>query len=66
MREAAILALRDDDSATVVTSDHFYKALDLVPPSVNEDTIKYYSELQSNLAKRARKRKKRSDDNLYA
>ena len=66
VREAAILALRDDDSATVVTSDHFYKALDLVPPSVNEDTIKYYNELQSNLAKRASKRNKRSEDNLYA
>ena len=66
VREAAILALRDDNSATEVTSNHFYKALDLVPPSINEDTIKYYSELHSNLAKRVNKGKKRSEDDLYA
>ena len=66
VREAAILALRDDNSATKVTSNHFYKALDLVPPSINEDTIKYYSELHSNLAKRVNKGKKRSEDDLYA
>ena len=66
VREAAILALRDDNKATKVTSNHFYKALDLVPPSINEDTIKYYSELHSNLAKRVNKGKKRSEDDLYA
>ena len=49
VREAAILALREDSKATKVTQKHFDKALEEVSPSVTEDTVKYYAELGKNV-----------------
>ncbi|MFA5861910.1 MAG: AAA family ATPase, partial [Candidatus Thermoplasmatota archaeon] len=48
-REAAMLALRTDMSATVVTGKDFEKALGTVRPSVDEATNEYYKKIASEL-----------------
>ena len=65
VREAAILALRKDPKAKVVTSKDFKNALEEVSPSVTEDTVKYYSELGKKLRTHTRRKQKRSEDDLY-
>jgi len=65
VREAAILALREDDEAKEVTTKHFNAALEEVTPSVTEDTVKYYAELGKKLRSRTRRKQKRSEDDLY-
>ena len=65
VREAAILALRENDDAKEVTSKHFDAALEEVAPSVTEDTVKYYAELGKKLRSRTVRKKKRSEDDLY-
>jgi len=45
-REAAIEALRDDDDAEEVEMKHFRAALESVRPTVNEDIISYYEEVE--------------------
>ena len=65
VREAAILALRENDEAKEVTSKHFDAALEEVTPSVTEDTVKYYAELGKKLRSRTRRKQKRNEDDLY-
>ena len=65
VREAAILALREDGEAKEVTSKHFDAALEEVTPSVTEDTVKYYAELGKKLRSRTVRKQKRSEDDLY-
>ena len=64
VREAAILALRKDPKAKEVTMKHFEEALELVVPSITEDTIKYYEEIGKRLRSRSR-RERRSEAELY-
>ena len=64
VREAAILALRKDHKAKEVTMKHFEEALELVVPSITEDTIKYYEEIGKRLRSRSR-RERRSEAELY-
>ena len=45
-REAAIEALRDDDDAEEVEMKHFRAALESVRPTVNEDIVSYYEEVE--------------------
>ena len=42
VREAAMLALRENINATVVRMDHFREALKKVKPSVSESMLRYY------------------------
>jgi transitional endoplasmic reticulum ATPase len=65
VREAAILALREDNKATKVTKKHFDGALEQVYPSVTEDTVKYYAELGKKLRSRTSRKERRSEDDLY-
>ena len=65
VREAGMLALREDSEADEVTQAHFLAALEKVSPSVTEDTIKYYDELGPKLMKRGRRSRTRSEDDLY-
>jgi transitional endoplasmic reticulum ATPase len=44
VREAAMLALREDVNATKVHMRHFMKALEVVKPSITQDMIKFYEE----------------------
>jgi transitional endoplasmic reticulum ATPase len=59
-REAAILALRENIDAEIVTMEHFEKALTKARPSVDEDTIQFYEtigkELEGGMAKREAKK----------
>ena len=45
-REAAIEALRDDDDAEEVEMKHFRRAMESVRPTVNEDILAYYEEIE--------------------
>ena len=45
-REAAIEALRDDDDAEEVEMKHFRRALESVRPTINEDILAYYEEIE--------------------
>ena len=65
VREAAILALRKDHKAKEVTMKHFEEALELVVPSITEDTIKYYEEIGKRLRSRSRRDERRSEADLY-
>ena len=65
VREAGMLALRENSEADVVTQAHFLAALEKVSPSVTEDTIKYYDDLGRKLMKRGRRSRTRSEDDLY-
>ncbi len=65
VREAGMLALREDSEADEVTQAHFLAALEKVSPSVTEDTIKYYEDLGRKLMKRGRRSRTRSEDDLY-
>ena len=65
VREAAILALRKDPKAKEVTMKHFEEALELVVPSITEDTIKYYEEIGKRLRSRSRRGERRSETELY-
>ena len=64
VREAAILALRKDPKAKEVTMKHFEEALELVVPSITEDTVKYYEEIGKRL-RRSRRGERRSETDLY-
>ena len=45
-RESAIEALRDDDDATEVEMQHFRRAMESVRPTVTEDIMNYYNEIE--------------------
>ncbi|MDZ5809797.1 CDC48 family AAA ATPase [Halorubrum sp. AD140] len=45
-REAAIEALRDDDDAEEVEMKHFRAALESVRPTINDDILAYYEEVE--------------------
>ncbi|MFW6318503.1 MAG: ATPase, partial [Halorubrum sp.] len=45
-REAAIEALRDDDEAEEVEMKHFRAALESVRPTINEDILAYYEDVE--------------------
>jgi len=49
-REAAIFALRESIEAKEITLKHFEKALEKVPPSVDEEVEKSYEELKNTLS----------------
>ncbi len=57
-REAAMMALRENLNASAVMMKHFEEAMGKVPPSLNEDIEKQYSELKDKLTSaRARQMK---------
>ena len=45
-REAAIEALRDDDDATEVEMKHFRRAMESVRPTITEDIMSYYEDIE--------------------
>ncbi|MFB6132043.1 MAG: AAA family ATPase, partial [Halanaeroarchaeum sp.] len=49
-REAAIEALREDDDAETVEMRHFRAALDSVRPTITEDLLEYYEQVEEDLA----------------
>jgi transitional endoplasmic reticulum ATPase len=53
-REAAMLALREDVGAKLVTKMHFEEALKKVKPSVNKSTIEVYKRVEDSFLKSAK------------
>ena len=53
-REAAMIALRENVSATEVRMDHFEKALDKVKGSVRAEDMKRYQEIEESYIRTAR------------
>ena len=45
-REAAIEALRDDDEAEAVEMRHFRRAMESVRPTITDDILSYYEEIE--------------------
>ena len=61
VREAAIIALRENIEANVIEMKHFEKALEKVPPSVTPDIDKVYKELKDKFSSaKAKEMKKES------
>ena len=46
-REAAMIALREDFNVRGIKREHFIKALEVVPPSIDQDTEETYKELKN-------------------
>ncbi len=61
-REAGMMAIRDNSEK--VTMKHFEEALNIVKPSLDEETIKYYESIGLELSKSLRKKKE--DLNYYS
>ncbi|HKZ88904.1 MAG TPA: CDC48 family AAA ATPase [Thermoplasmata archaeon] len=57
-REAAMIALRENKRAKKVTMAHFQEALKSIPPSLDEDTIKFYEEIGKRLERGAVRRRR--------
>tara|TARA_Y100000310_G_C20685699_1_gene818813 strand:+ start:281 stop:2572 length:2292 start_codon:yes stop_codon:yes gene_type:complete len=53
-RESAMLILRDDLNAKEITMEYFEKALEKVQPSIREQDIKKYEEIESKYLRTAR------------
>jgi transitional endoplasmic reticulum ATPase len=60
-REAAMISLREDREAIIVTSDHFEEAMKLVRASTDNETAKVYESLVQEMTTAMSKRPK--DDN---
>ncbi len=50
-REAGMIALREDMNAKVVKREHFMKAMKEVHPSIDEEMMDYYKEIEKKLGK---------------
>lgn len=64
-REAAILALREDMEAEVVTMAHFEKAIEKVGPSMNESLRKFYSNVDDTMKTRLVKKEEGDEEPSY-
>ncbi|SNR30559.1 CDC48 family AAA ATPase [Halorubrum vacuolatum] len=53
-REAAIEALRDDETATEVEMKHFRRAMESVRPTITDDLMSYYEEVEQEFKGGAR------------
>jgi transitional endoplasmic reticulum ATPase len=63
VREAAMAALREDVESDIVTSKHMEEAMEMVRPSLDEETIKYFQHI-SKLLEGRMARRKRDDINV--
>ncbi len=54
-REAGMMAIRDRSDK--IKMEHFIRAMDIVHPSLDEETIKYYESIGLELSKSVRKKK---------
>ena len=50
-REAGMIALREDINAKVVKREHFMKAMKEIHPSIDEEMMDYYREIEKKLGK---------------
>ena len=50
-REAGMIALREDINAKVVKREHFIKAMKEIHPSIDEEMMDYYKEIEKKIGK---------------
>ncbi len=50
-REAGMMAYRENPEASQVTQENFLAALNVIPPSVDDEVLKFYESIQKNLNK---------------
>lgn len=55
-REAAMEALREDDDANEIEMRHFRQAIEVVRPTITEDLMSYYEEIQEEFRGGGRER----------
>jgi len=55
-REAGMMALRENIDAKEVTREHFMKAMENVHPSIDEEMLDYYMEVEKKLGKGLQRR----------
>ncbi len=65
IREAAMVALREDPEANRVMARHVDAAMEMVRPSVDEETIKYFQHISKLLEGRMARRKRDDIDKSY-
>ncbi len=63
-REAAIEALRDDDQAESVQMTHFMDAINTVRPTITDDILSYYEEMQEEFAGGSRENLRRGSGRI--
>jgi len=64
-REAAMLAIREDDKSKKVTKVHFDRAMDSVRASITENVIKFYNRMSESLGSGIAKKDKSEKDIQY-
>ncbi|HEC87126.1 MAG TPA: AAA family ATPase, partial [Thermoplasmatales archaeon] len=64
-REAAMVALREDDKAEIVTAAHFEKAFKVVRGTITKEVIDYYERVAEDLGSRIGKKDKRELEIQY-
>ncbi len=58
VREAGMIAYRKDPNATKVTQADFTDAMNAIKPSVDEEVLKFYNTISSNMGKSMREKRK--------
>ncbi len=58
VREAGMIAYRKDLNASKVTQEDFMDALNAIKPSVDDEVLKFYNNISSNMGKSIRERRK--------
>jgi transitional endoplasmic reticulum ATPase len=64
-REAAMIALRENEKAKIVAKEHFDKAMGFVRASITPDVIKFYDKISETLGSGVAKKDKSDKDIQY-
>jgi transitional endoplasmic reticulum ATPase len=65
-REAGMMAYRNDPEASLVSNEDFFKAMKVIKPSVDQDVISFYDNLEKNIGKSVKERRKQVEESgLY-
>jgi cell division protease FtsH len=65
IREAAMIALREDLEKTILTRKNITQAIEVVRPSADEETVKYYRAVSKSLEGRLAKARQPASDVSY-
>jgi len=65
IREGAMIALREDLEKTVVRRRHINQAIEVIKPSADEETVKYYRAVSKSLEGRLAKQRAPNSDVSY-
>ena len=65
IRESAMIALREDLEHTIVRRKHINQAIEVIKPSADEETVKYYRAVSKSLEGRLAKARAPNSDVSY-